>query len=491
MLRRFILVLIINLILYSSKSLAAESPFIGYGAGGYNGKLMIFGIPGLELLKEVPIGVDIHGPVTDGKNLFVIDKAQNVVSVIDLSNSSVKKSIKLPDYFGPSSIAISKDGKSIYIAGELSGKVASVDVASGKVDTLVLKPLPSSPNFVALTTDGKYCLVSDYSNDRILRISTSPFKLDKELKLRSPHGITVTPDGKSALVSSKFYASIIFVDLKDFKVEKDIKTGAVPLEVIIDSKGAFAYQSQHASSEIVKIDIAKKEVVGRFPVKYNPSSISITPDDKYLVSVNTFSTGIYDGLYSNISENGGTVTPQNMEVIELASGKSIKQEAVSGNISDNIILSREAVKDASLKGKSEFIKKGSTPDVAPKEGVKISYIPADDRPPGVFDADDGAIEIRLKALSYIFAPNIVNCFKGDTVRFIITNIDEKALYIDKPDVVHGFTINGFEKQTNVLLPKGVSVVVEFLVDKKGTFEFYCSNFCGPVHHEMRGKFVVE
>lgn len=491
MLRRFILVLIINLIVYSSKSLAAEDLFIGYGAGGYNGKLMIFSIPGLELLKDVSIGVDIRSPVTDRKNMFVVDKAQDTLYMIDLSNLSVKKSIKLPDYFGPNSIAISKDGKSIYIAGELSGKVASVDVDSGKVVMLNLKPLPSSPNFVALTTDGKYCLVSDYSNNRILRISTSPFKLDKELKLRRPHEITVTPDGKSALVSSKFSASITFVDLKDFKVENVLKTGAFPLDVIIDSKGTFAYQSQHASSEIVKIDIAKKEVVGRFSVKYNPSSISITPDDKYLVSVNKFSTGIYDGLYSNISEMGGTVTPQNMEVIELASGKSIKQAAVSGDISGIIIPSREAIKDASLKGKSEFIKKGSKPDVAPKEGVKISYIPADDRPPGISDADDGAIEIRLRALSYIFAPNIVNCFKGDTVRFIITNIDEKALYIDKPDVVHGFTINGFGKQTNVLLPKGVSAVVEFVADKKGTFEFYCSNFCGPVHHEMRGRFVVE
>ncbi|MEK7846708.1 MAG: beta-propeller fold lactonase family protein, partial [Nitrospinota bacterium] len=443
-------ILISVLFLCSSEGLTDEA-FIGYGGGGYNGKLMIFSIPGLELLKDVPIGVDIRSPVTDRKNLFVVDKAQDTLYMIDLSNLSVKKSIKLPDYFGPNSIAISKDGKSIYIAGELSGKVASVDVDSGKAITLDIKPLPSSPIFVALATDGKYCLVSDYSNNRILRISTSPFKLDKELKLRRPHEITVTPDGKSALVSSKFSASITFVDLKDFKVENVLKTGAFPLDVIIDSKGTFAYQSQHASSEIVKIDIAKKGVVGRFSVKYNPSSISITPDDKYLVSVNKFSTGIYDGLYSNISETGGTVTPQNMEVIELASGKSIKQAAVSGDISGIIIPSREAIKDASLKGKNEFIKKGSKPDVAPKEeGVKISYMPADDRPPGISDADDGAIEIRLRALSYIFAPNIVNCFKGDTVRFIITNIDEKALYIDKPDVVHGFTINGFGKQTNVL-----------------------------------------
>src|SRR3989338_4469800 len=447
---RISLVLIGSLIIYSSKGFAVDDPFIGYGSGGYNGKLMIFSIPGLESLKEISIGVDIHGVVSDGKDLFVVDKAQNILFVIDLSKSSVKKDIKLLDGFGPSSIAVSKDGKNVYIAGELSGKGAMVSIDSGKVVTVDLKPMPSSPNF-----------------------------------------ITITPDGKYALVSSKFSASLNIVDIKDFKVEKAIKTGAVPLNTVIDSKGAFAYQSQHGSSEIVKIDIAKKEIVGRFPVKYNPDNISISPDDKYLLSINKFSTGIYDKIYSNISDKGGIVTPQNMEVIEIASGKTIKQVAVSGDITDTIILSRGSVKDASLKGGGQFIKQGGKPDVSPKEGVKVSYMPADDRPPGIFDADDGAIEIRLKALSYIFAPNIVNVFKGDTVRFIITNIDEKSLYIDKPDVVHGFTINGFGKQTGVLLPRGVSAVMEFKADRKGSFDFYCSNFCGPVHHEMRGRLIVE
>lgn len=488
---RISLVLIGSLIIYSSKGFAVDDPFIGYGSGGYNGKLMIFSIPGLESLKEISIGVDIHGVVSDGKDLFVVDKAQNILFVIDLSKSSVKKDIKLLDGFGPSSIAVSKDGKNVYIAGELSGKVAMVSIDSGKVVTVDLKPMPSSPNFITITPDGKYCLVSDYSNNRVLRISTSPFKLDREIKIRSPHGIAVTSDGKYALVSSKFSASLNIVDIKDFKVEKAIKTGAVPLNTVIDSKGAFAYQSQHGSSEIVKIDLAKKEIVGRFPVKYNPDNISISPDDKYLLSINKFSTGIYDKIYSNISDKGGIVTPQNMEVIEIASGKTIKQVAVSGDITDTIILSRGSVKDASLKGGGQFIKQGGKPDVSPKEGVKVSYMPADDRPPGIFDADDGAIEIRLKALSYIFAPNVVNVFKGDTVRFIITNIDEKSLYIDKPDVVHGFTINGFGKQTGVLLPRGVSAVMEFKADRKGSFDFYCSNFCGPVHHEMRGRLIVE
>ncbi len=494
MFKRFsmtLFILVLGLMTSSSKGLAEESPLIGYAGGGYNGKLMIFSIPGLELLKEVSIGVDIRGPVMDGKNLFVVDKAQNIVSIIDLSNSSVKKNIKLSDGFGPNSIAVSKDGKNVYIAGELSGKVAAVSVESDKVNTIDLQPMPSSPNFITITPDGKHCLVSDYSNNRVLRISISPFKLDKEIKVRGPYGIAVTPDGKYALVSSKFTASVLFIDLKDFKIEKTLKTGAVPMNIVVDSKGAFAYQSSHASSEIIKIDIGKKEVAGRFTVKHNPGNISISPDDKYLISSNKFSTGIYDKLYSNISDKGGVVTPQNMEVIEIGSGKSVKQVAISGDIYDTVILTKGSVKDASLKSSGQFVKQGYKPDVAPKEGVKISYTAADDRPPGTFDAEDGAIEIRLKALSYIFTPNTVNVFKGDTVRFIITNIDEKALFIDKPDVVHGFTINGLGKQTNVLLPRGVSAVVEFKADKKGVYNFYCSNFCGPVHHEMRGTLIVE
>jgi DNA-binding beta-propeller fold protein YncE len=493
MLKRFLIIysMLIGILIFCPSEGFTDETYIGYGGGGYNGKLMIFGIPGLELLKEVSIGVDIHGPVSDGKNLFLVDKAQNTVFMVDISGSSVKKSIKLPDGLGASSIAVSKDGKNVYIAGELSGKVAAVSTASDKVNTIDLQPMPSSPNYITLTPDGKHCLVSDYTNNRVLRISTSPFKVDKEIKVRRPFGIAVTPDGKYALVSSKFTASLIFIDLKGFKIEKVLKTGAVPLDIVVDSKGAFAYQSQHAGSEIVKIDIAKKEVVGRFQVKHNPGSISISPDDKYLLSINKFSTGIYDKLYSNISDKGGSVTPQNMEVIEIASGKSVKQIALSGDISDTVIFAKGSIKDASLKGGSQFVKQGDKPDLAPKEGVKISYIAFDDKPPGIFDADDGAVEIRLKALSYIFAPNTVNVFKGDTVRFIITNIDEKALYIDKPDVVHGFTINGFGKQTNVLLPRGVSAVIEFKADKKGTFDFYCSNFCGPVHHEMRGTLIVE
>ncbi|MEK6591328.1 MAG: beta-propeller fold lactonase family protein, partial [Nitrospinota bacterium] len=185
MFKRFLIIfsMLTGILIFCPSEGFTDEAYIGYGGGGYNGKLMIFGIPGLELLKEVPIGVDIHGPVTDGKNLFVIDKAQNVVSVIDLSNSSVKKSIKLPDGFGASSIAVSKDGKDVYIAGELSGKVAAVSVASDKVTALDLQPVTSSPNYITLTPDGKHCLVSDYTNNRVLRISTSPFKVDKEIKV--------------------------------------------------------------------------------------------------------------------------------------------------------------------------------------------------------------------------------------------------------------------------------------------------------------------
>jgi len=37
----------------------------------------------------------------------------------------------------------------------------------------------------------------------------------------------------------------------------------------------------------------------------------------------------------------------------------------------------------------------------------------------------------------------------------------------------------------------VSAVGEFTADKAGEFEFYCQQFCGPLHLEMRGTLFVD
>jgi len=91
-------------------------------------------------------------------------------------------------------------------------------------------------------------------------------------------------------------------------------------------------------------------------------------------------------------------------------------------------------------------------------------------------------KISITAKKYEFQPGtnspiIVN--QGDTVKLTIKSID----------VTHGFGLPEFG--VDVKLRKGETVEVEFVADRKGTFDFKCTSFCGSGHGRMRGKLVVE
>ncbi|MBI4177107.1 MAG: cupredoxin domain-containing protein [Candidatus Aenigmarchaeota archaeon] len=88
-------------------------------------------------------------------------------------------------------------------------------------------------------------------------------------------------------------------------------------------------------------------------------------------------------------------------------------------------------------------------------------------------------EIQMTASQWKFEPSEITVNQGDTVRLEIKNID----------VAHGFSLSefGISKQ----LPAGATTTVEFAANKKGTFTFFCSVFCGSGHGGMTGKLVVQ
>ena len=89
------------------------------------------------------------------------------------------------------------------------------------------------------------------------------------------------------------------------------------------------------------------------------------------------------------------------------------------------------------------------------------------------------VTIQMVARQFEFEPNIIRVNKGDLVRIEITS----------EDVVHGFALPAFG--INVPVQPGQTTVVEFVADKTGSFEFYCSIYCGAGHSQMRGTLIVE
>ena len=87
-------------------------------------------------------------------------------------------------------------------------------------------------------------------------------------------------------------------------------------------------------------------------------------------------------------------------------------------------------------------------------------------------------EFILVATDFVFTPEVIEVNKGDTV----------ILHITSTDVAHGISIPEFN--VNQDLPLGRENIVQFIADKKGTFNFFCNVYCGSDHKEMMGTLVV-
>ncbi len=86
--------------------------------------------------------------------------------------------------------------------------------------------------------------------------------------------------------------------------------------------------------------------------------------------------------------------------------------------------------------------------------------------------------IHMGVRQYVWEPATITAKKGELVRLVIHNAD----------VLHGLVIPDLGVNQDVP-PDGA--VVEFTASKVGTFEFFCSVWCGEGHMEMRGKIVIQ
>jgi len=80
--------------------------------------------------------------------------------------------------------------------------------------------------------------------------------------------------------------------------------------------------------------------------------------------------------------------------------------------------------------------------------------------------------------AYGFSPSTIEVNKGDTVKITFISTD----------LSHNFVIENYNVGTSIL-SKSESQTIQFVVDKAGTFTFYCSI---PGHRQegMIGKLIV-
>ncbi|MEM7247118.1 MAG: cytochrome c oxidase subunit II [Acidobacteriota bacterium] len=98
---------------------------------------------------------------------------------------------------------------------------------------------------------------------------------------------------------------------------------------------------------------------------------------------------------------------------------------------------------------------------------------------GVFDLEDGSVEVVMLAQVWAFLPGEVHVPAGVPVVFRMTS----------PDVIHGVQVVGTNVNATVIPGYVTEVVTTF--ERPGEYLILCNEYCGTGHHVMSGKLIVE
>ena len=321
---------------------------------------------------------------------------------------------------------------------------------------------------------------------------------------RSPHGVDIAPKGDYITVSGKLdpHATVYGFDLIKKAIEtknyegKDrygipilkfdavvagkVELGAGPLHTQYDNQG-YAYTSLYLESAVAKWSLgvpyhpADKafKLVDKVSIHYNIGHLATTqgdtmdPQGKYLIAMNKWSID----RHSNV----GPLHPQNFQLIDISGPK---MELIADMpIGFGEPHYAQMVKADTLKGLEVY-----PPGTSPETMAKSPYAIASEKEARI-ERRPGVTEVWMNVIRSHFTPDIVTAKVGDRVIIHLTNTEQTA------DATHGFAVP--TKNVMVSLDPGESTTVEFVVDKPGTYSFYCTEFCSALHLEMQGWLIVE
>ncbi len=321
---------------------------------------------------------------------------------------------------------------------------------------------------------------------------------------RSPHGVDIAPRGDYITISGKLdpHTTVYGFDLikkaideKNYEgtdrygipilkfdsvVAGKVEVGAGPLHTQYDANGN-AYTSLYLESAVAKWTLGAPyhpadqafKLVDKVSIHYNVGHLAtaqgdtMDPHGKYLVSMNKWSIDRHT--------NVGPLHPQNFQLIDISGPK---MELVAdmpvgfgephyAQMVKADTLKAHATYDAGVSA-ATMVKSPNA--IAGEQNARI------ERRPGV-------VEVWMNVIRSHFTPDIVRAKAGDRIIVHLTNAESTA------DATHGFAVP--TKNVMVSLDPGETTTVEFVMDKPGSYSFYCTEFCSALHLEMQGWLIVE
>lgn len=200
----------------------------------------------------------------------------NSLTVIDVANVAVARTIDLGTYRRPHGMAFFPGDTMIAVTSEVSQSVLLVSFRDGRVaGTLPTKG--RTTHMVALPSRGDVLFTTNIADGTISRLDVGrPGSPTVIPVAKYPEGITITPDGQSVWVGSNGDSLVVVVDAHAGTVVDTIKGFGMPYRLGITPDGRLAVVSDPIRGQIRVFDVANRHQ--RFVIDVSQDSLVATAE---------------------------------------------------------------------------------------------------------------------------------------------------------------------------------------------------------------------
>ncbi|WP_027343715.1 YncE family protein [Hamadaea tsunoensis] len=161
-------------------------------------RMMVIDVATGNLIREIPLDVVADGMpqdtrlLPDGSAFFTADMHANGVYVFD--NQAHKRTGFIPTGAGAHGIYFSRDGKRVFVSNRDEGTISVIDVATRKPVTKWVIPGGGSPDMGGVSADGKTLWLAGRYNGEVYAFDTTTGHLKARIPVGDgPHGLLVWP----------------------------------------------------------------------------------------------------------------------------------------------------------------------------------------------------------------------------------------------------------------------------------------------------------
>lgn len=242
----------------------------------------------MTVTAKLPTGVGPHEVAVspDAKTAYVANYGDvrtpgNTLTVVDLVDQKVSRTVDLGVLRRPHGLAVAQDGR-VWFTAELNAVVGRYDPAADKVDAIIGTGQALSHMVARDPITGKLYTANIVANSVTAIDPRGPHPKPRHIAAHDgPEGIAISPDGKTLWVGHVKSGDIVVIDTTTSEVTDTIGTdGGVPIRLAFTPDGKRVLASDARNGALLVYDAATKKQLARIEVGNTPVGVTISQDGK-------------------------------------------------------------------------------------------------------------------------------------------------------------------------------------------------------------------